>query len=297
MTDKREFPSAQITSLILFILSSIFAVYLSTIAMAVQPSVVSHSTTSGFGYVVYYMVAAIVFSVVLLYFGRRFKLKFLKALFLALIGLMVFYVWNYLGLVIAYTYAQYYALIIGAPVVMVLALIFLNRWYVVNVAGFFLCSGIAFVLGVLLGIWAAAVFLALFAIYDYISVYKTKHMVSLAKIAIDSDLPMLFVFPSKFSRKIEKLEMTDDGLSDHSVMALGFGDVAFPGIMVVASSIYGIRIGHFVPFFLFPLIGGVIGMIYLVLGNVKKPAPGLPFLNTGVIVGSIISYILFVVIL
>ena len=297
MPEKREFPAAQLTSLILFIVSSIFAVYLASIAYSIQPSIAANSTTSGFGYVVYYLVAAIVFSVALIFLARRFKLNFLKWLFVAAIALMVFYVFNYLGLVIANTYDEYYAIIIAAPVIMVLALIFHNRWYVVNIAGFFLTSGMAFVLGLLLGLWAAAVFLAAFAIYDYISVYKTKHMIGLAKIAIDRDLPMLFVFPTDFSKKVGKIEITDEGVAEHAAMALGFGDVAFPGIMVVASAIYGLKINHFIPFFILPLLGGVAGMIYLVLGNVKKPAPGLPFLNTGVIAGTLLSYLIFVVIL
>ncbi len=296
MAEKREFPSAQVTSLILFILSSIFAVYLATIALQVPNSTSASTTTSGFGYVAYYLVTAIVFSVLLILLARRFKLNFLKWLFIAVIGLMVFYIWNYLGLVIAYTLNEYYAIIIAAPVIMVLALILNNKWYVVNIAGFFLTSGMAFVLGFILGIWAAAVFLAAFAIYDYISVYKTKHMIDLAKIAIDKDLPMLFVFPTDFSKDVGKIKITEDGVEGHSVMALGFGDVAFPGIMVVASSMYGIKVGHFIPFLILPLIGGIVGMIYLVMGNVKKPAPGLPFLNTGVIIGTLLSYLLFVVI-
>ncbi len=285
------------TSLILFILSSIFAVYLATIAIAVEPSVSASSPTSGFGYVAYYLVAAIAFSALLILLAKRFKLNFLKWLFVAVIGLVVFLVWTYLGLVIANTYDQYYAMLIAAPMATVLALVFHNRWYTVNIAGFFLTSGMALFLGLILGIWAAAVFLALFAAYDYISVYKTKHMIGLAKIAVDRDLPMLFVFPTDFRKKIGKIEITDEGISEHSAMALGFGDVAFPGIMVVASAIYGMKIGRFYPFFILPLIGGIAGMIYLVLGNVKKPAPGLPFLNTGVIAGTLISYLIFVVIL
>ena len=297
MPEKLEFPAAQLTSLVLFIVSSIFAVYLASIAYSIQPSIAANSTTSGFGYVIYYLVAAIVFSVALIFLARRFKLNFLKWLFVAAIALMVFYVFNYLGLVIANTYDEYYAIIIAAPAIMVLALIFHNRWYVVNIAGFFLTSGMAFVLGLLLGLWAAAVFLAAFAIYDYISVYKTKHMIGLAKIAIDRDLPMLFVFPTDFSKKVGKIEITDEGVAEHAAMALGFGDVAFPGIMVVASAIYGLKINHFIPFFILPLLGGVAGMIYLVLGNVKKPAPGLPFLNPGVIAGTLLSYLIFVIIL
>ena len=73
-------------------------------------------------------------------------------MFVAAIALMVFYVWNYLGLVIANTYDKYYVIIIAAHAIMVLALVFHNRWYVVNIAGFFLTSGMAFVLGFLLGL-------------------------------------------------------------------------------------------------------------------------------------------------
>jgi presenilin-like A22 family membrane protease len=297
MSEKYEFPVAEITILVLFIASSVFAVYIASIALAVQPSVAPSTTTSGLVYVVYYLAAAIVFSALLIFLGRRFKLNFLKWLFVAMIGLMVFYIWNYLGLVIADTYAEYYTIIIAAPVIIVLLLIFENEWYVVDVAGFFLCSGMSFVLGIILGVWAAVIFLALFAIYDYISVYKTKHMIGLAKIALDRDLPMLFIFPTDFSKGVEKIEISEDGISDHRAMALGFGDVAFPGIMVVASAMYGMRIGHFVPFLLFPLFGGIAGMLFLVLGNVKKPAPGLPFLNSGAIVGFLISYLIFSIIL
>jgi len=67
MSEKREFPAAQLTSLVLFIVSSIFAVYLASIAYSIQPSISASSTTSGFGYVVYYLVAAIVFSVTLIF--------------------------------------------------------------------------------------------------------------------------------------------------------------------------------------------------------------------------------------
>ncbi|MCL4448058.1 MAG: presenilin family intramembrane aspartyl protease [Thermoplasmatales archaeon] len=292
----KEFPAAQLTSLALFILSSIFAVYLADIALQVEPSISASSPTSGFGYVVYYLVAAIVFSVLLIVLARKYRMNFLKWLFVAVIGLMVFYTWSYLGFVIARNAAEYYVIIFAAPAIMILALIFNNKWYVVNIAGFFLTSGMAFVLGLILGIWAAAVFLAAFAIYDYISVYKTKHMIGLAKIAIDRDLPMLFVFPTDFSKQVGKIEITEDGIPGHTAMALGFGDIAFPGIMVVASAIYGLKIGHFYPFLILPLVGGVVGMLYLVLGKVKKPAPGLPFLNTGVIAGTLLSYLLFVVV-
>ncbi|MEM1613838.1 MAG: presenilin family intramembrane aspartyl protease PSH [Thermoplasmatales archaeon] len=294
MPNQKSVMFPQIVSLVLFILSSVFAVYLANIALQVEPSITPKSTTTGVYYIFYYIAVALIFSFLLLFFGRRYKLNFLRWLFIALIGLVVFYVWSYLGLELADTYSQYYAMIILAPVITIAALVLYGRWFVVDIAGFFLSTGMAFILGIILGIWAAAIFLAIFAVYDYVSVYKTKHMVGLAKMALDLDLPMLFIFPSEPSSGEVKIELSDDGVKDHSAMALGFGDIAFPGIMVVASWVYGRGIGLPVPFLIFPLIGGAAGMLYLMFGKVKKPAPGLPFLNTGVILGTLLSYLIFV---
>ncbi|MGC8645507.1 MAG: presenilin family intramembrane aspartyl protease PSH [Thermoplasmata archaeon] len=285
----------QVVSLVLFVLSSLFAIYLASIAIAVNAVSAPKSTTTGIYYILYYIGAALLFTFIILFLGRRYRMNFLKWLFVGMIGLVVFYVFSYLGLVIANTYAQYYAIIIIAPAVTVAALVLYGKWFIVDIAGFFLCAGMAFVLGVILGIWAAAIFLAIFAVYDYISVYKTKHMVGLAKMALDLDLPMLFIFPTEVKADAGKIELTEEGVKDHGAMALGFGDVAFPGIMVVASWVYGYEIHHPLPFALLPLIGGVVGMLYLMFGNVKKPAPGLPFINTGVIAGALISYLIFAV--
>ncbi|MEM0127790.1 MAG: presenilin family intramembrane aspartyl protease, partial [Thermoplasmatales archaeon] len=106
---------------------------------------------------------------------------------------------------------------------------------------------------------------------------------------------MLFIFPSEPTSGQVKIELTDEGVKEHSAMALGFGDIAFPGIMVVASWVYGRGVGFSIPFLILPLLGGIVGMLYLMFGNVKKPAPGLPFLNTGVIAGSLLAYLIFVV--
>jgi len=292
MNKRTIFP--QVTGIVLFVLSSVFAIYLASIALSIKVVSPPRSTTTGIYYIFYYIVAALVFTFLLLFLGRRYRLNFLRWLFVAMIALVVFYVFNYLGLVIADTYEQYYAIIIAAPVITVVSLVVYRRWFVVDIAGFFLCAGLAFVLGVLLGLWAAAIFLAIFAIYDYISVYRTKHMVGLAKMALDLDLPMLFVIPSEPMSGEVKIDIGEEG-RDQGAMALGFGDIAFPGIMVVASWVYGHGIHHGLPFALFPIAGGVAGMLYLMFGDVKKPAPGLPFINTGVILGALLSYLIFVV--
>ncbi|MCL4421517.1 MAG: presenilin family intramembrane aspartyl protease [Candidatus Thermoplasmatota archaeon] len=287
----------EVSSLVLFISSSLFAVFISTIVLSVEPSVAPSSSTSGLLYIAYYLVAAVVFSAVIIVLSKRFKMNFLKWIFIALIGFMVFYVWSYVGALIAQTYLEYYVMVIGAPLIIMALLVVKREWYVIDIAGFFLCAGLASILGTILGIWAAVIFLAAFAVYDYISVYKTKHMVSLAKVAVDAELPMLFIFPNNTSEKLGKVELTDEGVEGHKAMLLGFGDIAFPGIMVVASAIYGYSVGHPLEFILLPLLGGIAGMMLLVTGKIKKPAPGLPFLNTGVILGFLACFLYFTFVL
>lgn len=254
------------------------------------------SGTAGVSYVIFYLIAALVFSAVVIFLGRKRLAGVLRWIFIAVIGYVVFYVWIYIGAFIAQTYLQYYIMIFAAPAIMVLLMIFKNEWYVVDAAGFFLVSGIASIWGLIIGVWASVVFLIVFAIYDYIAVYRTKHMVSLARVAVDEKLPLLFVFPGEKGLKIKDLKLGEGGeKGGKKVLLLGFGDMVFPSIMVVSSALYGGA--NFVPFLVLPLIGSLIGMILLLFTQVAKPAPGLPMINTGAVSGFLVAFLVFSVIL
>ncbi len=137
--------------------------------------------------------------------------------------------------------------------------------------------------------WAAVIFLAVFAVYDYIAVYKTKHMVSLARIAVDEEMPMLFVIPENSGFKMKNVTFENRG--EGNVLMLGFGDIALPSILVVSSALFDVS--HIVFFTIFPLAGALAGMVVLYFTNVNRPAPGLPYINTGAIAGFILAFIIF----
>lgn len=236
-----------------------------------------------------YLIFAIAVSFFIIYLARKKRMKIMKGIFLFLIIYVVFYVFLIVGAVIANTYLEYYIIIIAAPLIYAYFLIFRNNWIVTNLAGFFLASGISAIWGVLIGIWAAVAFLIVFAIYDYISVYKTKHMVSLAEIAMKESLPMLFVMPTQ--KGVDMTQVNVDQGENRKALMLGFGDVALPSIMVVSSAMYGA--GNMIWFILFPLVGGIIGMSILFSSLVKKPAPGLPLINSGVVGGFLLAYLIF----
>lgn len=282
----------EISSLILFAISSSFATYLALLIIDSGIQSPPSSTTSGAPYILFYLIAAVLFSGVVIFLGRKNLGKVIRWVFIGVIAYVVFYVWLYLGAFIAQNEIQYLIIIFAAPAIMVLLMIFRNEWYTVDAAGFFLVAGISSLWGLIIGVWASVGFLAVFAVYDYIAVYRTKHMVSLARVAMDDKLPLLFVFPGEKGVKMKDLNLSESGQKgERKVLLLGFGDMVFPGIMVVSSAVYG-RPDIF-PFMLFPMVGALIGMAVLLFTKVSKPAPGLPMINSGAIAGFVLVFLLF----
>jgi len=55
------------------------------------------------------------------------------------------------------------------------------EWYVIDLLGIAVCAGISSLFGVSMTTLPALILLVILAVYDAISVYKTRHMVSLAE--------------------------------------------------------------------------------------------------------------------
>ncbi|MDD4093351.1 MAG: presenilin family intramembrane aspartyl protease, partial [Methanothrix sp.] len=91
------------------------------------------------------------------------------------------------------------------PTVAVLLLIrYYPEWYVVDIFGIAVCAGISSLFGVSMTTLPALMLLIILAVYDAISVYKTKHMVSLAEGVIKMKAPLLFVVPKSRNYSFRK---------------------------------------------------------------------------------------------
>ncbi len=160
------------------------------------------------------------------------------------------------------------------------------EWYVLDATGLIIGGGAAAIFGISLGILPVLLLLIILAVYDAIAVYKTKHMVSLAESIIDLRLPILFVLPRKWSFSLMRGDEMEDGFF------MGLGDAIIPSVLVVSS---------FVTYELAtPTLGALIGTLagYAVLSTIAgrgKPHAGLPFLNSGAILGFAIGYMAMVV--
>nr|WP_300609429.1 presenilin family intramembrane aspartyl protease PSH [Methanohalophilus sp.] len=162
------------------------------------------------------------------------------------------------------------------------------EWYVIDIIGVVIGAAASSIFGISFGIIPAIVLLGLLAIYDAISVYKTKHMIDLAEGIMDLKLPILFVIPKKKDYSFIEDKTTEEG--EHKAYFMGLGDAIMPTVLVVSANIFTEYNGIISPAAAGAMFGTLTGYIALMVLVMRgKPQAGLPFLNTGAIAGYFIG--------
>lgn len=181
---------------------------------------------------------------------------------------------------------------------LVLLLRFYPEWYVIDVIGILICAGISSLFGISMTTLPALILLIVLAVYDAISVYKTKHMVTLAEGVIDIKAPLLFVVPKRegYSFRKEQFFSSEDGRGKGAFF-LGLGDAIIPTVLVISAN-WSIQapalisgLGLNVPAF-GAMLGTYIGFAALMTTSRDKPQAGLPFLNGGTVLGFLAGCVL-----
>jgi len=251
----------------------------------------------------------LIFTLAILLIARFWKKKFIQVLILGAIGYTAAYLfYPLLTLIIPkigadISISENFTLVISASaiVAILLALVLVYilykfpEWYVIDIAGIIIGAGAIAIFGMSLGIFLVIILLVGLAIYDAISVYKTKHMIDLADTVMDLKLPVLLVVPKvrhysliKETKSLKEKIKEDD---ERDAFFMGLGDIVMPGILVVA--IYN-NIGGSLPISLSAIIGTLVGFAILMIFVMKgKPQAGLPLLCGGAIGGYIISSLVF----
>jgi presenilin-like A22 family membrane protease len=164
------------------------------------------------------------------------------------------------------------------------------EWYVIDTVGVIIGAGASTMFGISLAIIPTLLLLVVLAVYDYIAVYRTKHMVALAEGVMDLKLPILLVVPKhwRYSFRKEKFDK-----EEREAFFMGLGDAVMPTLLVVSANVFVQARSYDIPFvgaMNIPAIGAIVGTFVgfaVLMGLVikGKPQAGLPFLNTGVILG------------
>jgi len=278
----------EIVAILLFVASALLGMFIAYLLNGIEPSSSQGNPSNGFELVLYYIVAVVVMSAIIVYFSKKKKIGFLKYLFVGSMVLIIFLVTSILAAFLPVNIYEYYGISFAIPLLFLYGLLFMNHWLISDTTGLVASAGLAAFWGLDIGIYAALTLLVIFAIYDYIAVYKTKHMLTIAEASANSSIPLFFIIPKKADYKFRGLNFKGEG-EKSDVLILGFGDIALPNVLVVSAYLYGgINWEYFA---LFPLIGGIIGMTILFL-RVKRPAPGLPLINGGVILGFLMAFLI-----
>ena len=170
------------------------------------------------------------------------------------------------------------------------------EWYVIDGLGIAVSAGISSLFGLSMTIIPALILLVILAVYDAISVYRTRHMVSLAEGVIKMKAPLLFVVPKSrgYSFRRDQSILSSQaspaegqtGSSKRGAYFLGLGDAIIPTILVISANttlppgLLGVNIPA-----LGAMLGTYLGFVLLMSTSRDRPQAGLPFLNSGVILG------------
>ncbi len=245
----------------------------------------------------YFFALIICFTALILIVLRFGGKKVVYFVMLAAVAVTIYYVMD--GLILYYPLAVTHPLIrsvfgfglnIGALVITFLLTLLLYKypeWYVLDATGLIIGGGAAAIFGISLGVLPVLLLMIILAVYDAIAVYKTKHMVSLAESIVDLRIPVLFVLPRKRSFSLLRGEDQESGMEEAFFM--GLGDAIIPSLLVVSAFVKYASVA--------PALGALIGTLagYAVLSRIAgrgKPHAGLPFLNSGAIIGFVVGVLL-----
>ncbi len=148
----------------------------------------------------------------------------------------------------------------------------------------FTLPGIAALIGLSFEPFLVAAFLIVMSVYDYIAVYKTKHMVKMAKAMIAQRAIFAMIFPENWRGFKAGLSEAHPG---EGFMMLGSGDFVFPVMMAVSALSLSQAAAWLV--LLFSALGLLAMHLIFISQKVRRPMPALPPLAAFAILGFLVA--------
>ncbi|WP_174591581.1 presenilin family intramembrane aspartyl protease PSH [Methanocella conradii] len=244
---------------------------------------------------IYYVVFILLFTMVMLAI-IKYKVRWLMQAIMgvAILSTLTYVFFGIAVLVVPSIDPVIAAIVSGlASILLTAIIVFYPEWYVVDVVGVLVAAGASALFGVSLAIMPTLILLALLAVYDYIAVYRTKHMIRLAEGVMDLKIPIMFVMPRRWGYSFARAGgMQKEG--EKEAYFMGLGDAVMPTMLAVSANAF-LDVPRLLGFINVPALGSVAGtlvsyfaLMYVVV-KLKKPQAGLPFLCTGSIVGFLLG--------
>ena len=238
----------------------------------------------------FFFVTFIVFTAIILLIAK-YSERVVQGIVLGSTGYLVFFM---LYPLLSFVIPDLAALIVSLAMSAILLVLLIKHpeWYVIDVCGVLIGLGAITLLGISLNILLVIILLAGLAVYDAISVYRTKHMITLADVVVDLKLPVVLIIPkirgySLVKDKKRLKERLEEG-GEREAFLMGLGDIVMPGILV--TSVFSNVATNGLLIALSVMIGTLGGFVVLMFFVLKgKPQAGLPLLCSGAILGYLVS--------
>jgi presenilin-like A22 family membrane protease len=247
--------------------------------------------TSAFNPLIFIGILLVFTAVLLLLLRYRYR-----SLITVIIAVSIYFTFVYIFGSITILFAGSTILGIVLPLIIAgLAIFVMYRypeWYVIDILGILIAAGAASIFGISLDIIPVIILLVILAVYDAISVYKTKHMITLAEGVMEMKTPILFVIPKSTKYSYIRDGIGKIGEGERGAFILGMGDLIMPSILVVSANVFITSgTGQLMNI---PAVGAIIGslaglVVVLWFVNKGKPQAGLPPINSGAIIGFLIG--------
>jgi len=151
--------------------------------------------------------------------------------------------------------------------------IFKPNIYLHNISELFLYGGLAVIFVPILNVFYAFILLVALSLYDMYAVWKSKHMIKMAKFQTKSKIFAGLLLPYALSGKGKKAKVR--------IAVLGGGDIGFP--LIFAGTV--LKVTGFTSS-LYVIAGASLALLGLLwLGQKDKFYPAMPFLTAGCLLG------------
>ena len=158
-----------------------------------------------------------------------------------------------------------------------------------NLAMVIAIAGLVPLIGMGLSPKIAIIALVVMSFYDIIAVYKTKHMINIARSMILSGAPFGFVVPTSWVGFMANNNEVGPKMGD-KYMLLGAGDIGLPMLLISSIATNSIWSGVIVG--IFTLMGVFVTHLLFINQERREPMAALPPIATLTIVGYLIVTLL-----
>ncbi|MBS3104774.1 hypothetical protein J4234_00785 [Candidatus Woesearchaeota archaeon] len=201
-------------------------------------------------------------------------------------------------LTLSIAFAAFINNVIAAILALVISVLKLYRPNVViqNMSEIFIYGGLAAIFVPIINLFAAFMLLIVISMYDFIAVYKTKHMIKMAEFQSSSNVFAGLIIPYGKGSMVKcitppKSEVKKDSEKIHrkSVAVLGGGDIGFTlifaGVIMKGLMLQETVLAGFLKTLIIPVFVSLALLFLLLKGQQNKFYPAMPVLSLGCFIG------------